>query len=190
MPQAQEEARVSRPEQRMVAAHRHLQGFAGPVAHMKARRHVEETPQHQVDLTIVQRVGGQGRGQVLDRQLDARRAFGQAPHQRRHADQLHIIGHGDAKTLMAARRIEGLAGDQAVFDLLQRMTDRSLQRQGSRRRLHGPADAHQQRVVEQLAQATRGIAHRRLAEDRRSARETLRSRSRASSTRSRFRSKL
>ncbi len=65
---------------------------------------------------------------------------------------------------MAARRIEGLAGDQAVFDLLQRMTDRSLQRQGSRRRLHGPADAHQQRVIEQLAQATQGIAHRRLAE--------------------------
>ena len=65
---------------------------------------------------------------------------------------------------MAARRIEGLAGDQAVFDLLQRMTDRRLQAQCPRRWLHGSAGTHQQRVIEQFAQAGKSVADRRLAE--------------------------
>ncbi len=85
-------------------------------------------------------------------------------HQRRHADQLDVVGDGDGEALPAGRGIEEIAGIERVFDLLQRIADRRFQAQCARRRLHGAADAYQQRVVEQLAQAIEGIADRRLAE--------------------------
>ncbi|MNP32153.1 hypothetical protein D3C76_1253190 [compost metagenome] len=101
---------------------------------------------------------------MADGDLHPRRLLGQLLQQAWHADQLHVVGNREGEALAAARRVEAFADYQALFDLLECGAYRCFQGQGPRRRLHGAADAHQQRVAEQFAQAVQRIAHRRLAE--------------------------
>src|SRR5690606_33035476 len=123
-----------------------------------------EAAQHQVQFALVQRLHRQARAEVANVDPDARRLVAEAVEQARHAHQLDVIGDGDAKALAAFARFEGLACAQALLQLSQRTADRCLQRQCPRRRLHASANAYQQRVVEQLAQAIQCIAYRRLAQ--------------------------
>ncbi|MCY1547765.1 hypothetical protein D9M68_838380 [compost metagenome] len=101
---------------------------------------------------------------MADIDANARRLPAELFDQARHADQLDIIGHRDAETLAAARRVEGFTCREALFDLLQRRADRCLQGQSTWRWLHAATNANQQRVVEQFAQAIERVAHRRLTE--------------------------
>ncbi|MND98634.1 hypothetical protein D3C80_909950 [compost metagenome] len=150
--------------QRMLLAQGNLQGLAAPVMTGKTRRNLIEAPQHQVQLAPVQGIHRQARRQRGDVQAQVRRAVLQAAQQAWHAQLLDEVGHGDAKGLPAQARVEAFADVEGLLDLLQRRADRAFQGQGLGRRLHAPADAHQQRVVEQFAQARQGVAHRRLAE--------------------------
>ncbi|MNJ60949.1 hypothetical protein D3C77_567140 [compost metagenome] len=163
--QTQEPIQIQPPiDQRMIPAQCDLQRLAGPAPTLKTRRHLEKAAQRQIQPAMVQRFGRQGRRQMLDRQLNPWRHLGQMRHQRWHADQLDIVGDGDGEALAAGRRVEEIAGVEGVLDLLQRLTDRRLQAQGARRRLHGAGDAYQQRVVEHFTQPIERIADRRLAE--------------------------
>ena len=101
---------------------------------------------------------------MLDAQAHTRRRATQAVEQARHAQRFHIVGQRQGKALAAARRVEGVATGQALADALQGVANRRFQLQRPWRRLHRPADTHQQRVIEQLAQAVQCVAHRRLAQ--------------------------
>ena len=150
--------------QRMVAAQRQLQGFAHPVLAGKARGDVLETPQHQVQLALVQRFGRQAGAQVADVDAHAGCLLAELFKQPWHADQLDIVGDGDAEVLTAAGRVEHVAGTETLFQLLQGRADRRFQRLGARRGLHAAAHPHQQRVIEQFAQAIQCVADCRLAQ--------------------------
>ncbi len=130
----------------------------------KARGDVLEAAQHQVQLCLVQRFGWQAGAQVANVDTHAGRLLAELFKQTRHADQLDIVGDGDAEVLAAAGRVKHIAGTQALFQLLQGCADRRFQRLGARRGLHAAAHAYQQRVVEQFAQAIQCVAHRRLAQ--------------------------
>ena len=164
--QAQEglQIQIALAQQRVLAVHRQLERLAHPVTAGETRRHLVETAQHQVQLALVQRLHRQAGAEVANIDADARCLVAEAVEQARHAHQLDVVGDGDAKALAAFARLEGLAGAQALLQLTQRAADRRLQCQCPRRWLHAPADAHQQRVVEQHAQATQRIAYRRLAQ--------------------------
>ncbi len=150
--------------QRMILAQGNLQGLVAPVMTGKARWNLIETPQHQVQLATVQGIHRQAWRQRGDVQAQVRRALLQAAQQAGHAQLFDEVGHGNAQGLPAQVRVEAFTDIQRLLDLLQRRADRAFQGQGLGRRLHAPADAHQQRVVEQLTQARQGIAHRWLAE--------------------------
>ncbi|MNJ45680.1 hypothetical protein D3C77_407870 [compost metagenome] len=81
-----------------------------------------------------------------------------------HAQLLDKVGHGNAQGLAAVAGVEAVAGIEGLFDLLQRRANRAFQRQRFGRWLHAPAYAHQQWVVEQLAQARQSVTDRGLAE--------------------------
>ncbi|MNH42321.1 hypothetical protein D3C79_1039950 [compost metagenome] len=66
--------------------------------------------------------------------------------------------------MAAVARLEGVVGAQRLADLMQRRTDRPLQRQRPGGGLHAPADTRQQGVIKQLAQAPQSVAHRGLAQ--------------------------
>ena len=151
-------------KERMPGAYGQLQCFAHPMAARETRGNFFEASEHQVQLTLIQRLAGQGRAQVMDFDADARRQTAKLLDQARHANQLDVVGHGNVEPLLAARRLENFAGAQALFDLLQRRPDRPGQRLRPGRWLHGATDAHQQRIVEQYAQAIERITHRRLAQ--------------------------
>lgn len=163
--QAQEGLQVEpRPQLRVVAPRHQLQGLAHPAHPGEARRQRLETAQGEVDLAFFQGLGRQAWRQVLHVDAHARSLLGQARQQTRHQQHLGVVGEGDAETLAAACRLEATTLAQALLDLPQRRADRRLQLQGPRRRLHGAADAHQQRVVEQVTQAIQRVAYRRLAQ--------------------------
>src|SRR3990167_813049 len=148
----------------VIAAQRQLQGFAHPVLAGKARGYFLEAPQHQVQLTLVQRLRRQAGAQVANIDAHAGGLLAELLEQARHAEKPYIIRDGDAEVLTAAGWVEYFTGAEALLDLLQGGAYRRFQRLGAGRRLHAAAHPHQQRVVEQFAQATQGVAHRRLTE--------------------------
>ncbi len=148
----------------MVFAHGQAQGFAVPRAAGEPRRHLFEAPQHHVQFTLVQQLGRQAGGEVGDVDPQVRRQFAQARQQGRHAQLFDKVGEGDAHLLLAHAWVEGFAGIECLFDLLQGRANRPFKRQRPGGGLHVAANAHQQRVVEQGAQAGEGVADGGLAE--------------------------
>ncbi len=149
---------------RVVPSQRDLQGFAAPEMTGEACGNFVESAQHQIELATVQGVDRQAGRQGGDVQAQVGRAVLQVPQQPWHAQLLDEIGHGNTKGLAAVARVEAFVDVEGLFDLLQGRANRALQRQGLGRRLHASADAHQQWVIEQLAQARQGVTHGRLAE--------------------------
>ncbi|MNI75653.1 hypothetical protein D3C73_1318270 [compost metagenome] len=88
----------------------------------------------------------------------------QLSQQARHAQLLDEVGHGNAKGLAARQWVEAIIDVEGLFDLLQRRANRAFQCQRLGRRLHAPADTHQQRIIKLLAQARQGVAHGWLTE--------------------------
>lgn len=165
MAQAQEGLQIqSTGNHRMVPSQRNLQGFAAPEMTGEACGNFIETAQHQIELAAIQGIDWQTGRQWGDVQAQVRGAVLQASQQAGHAQLLDEIGHGDTKALAAVARVKAFVDVEGLFDLLQGRANRTLQRQGLGRRLHAPADAHQQRVIEQLAQARQGVTHGWLAE--------------------------
>ncbi len=149
--------------QRMLLAHRQSQGFAVPDPTGETCRHFFEAPQHHVQFTPVQQLGGKAGGEVGDVDPQVRRQFTQARKQRRHAQLFDKVGEGDAHLLLAHAWVEGFTGIEGLFDLMQGCTNRPFKRQRPGGGLHVAANAHQQRVVEQCAQAGEGVADGGLA---------------------------
>ncbi len=143
----------------MPLAHGHVQGLAAPVAPLVTGGHLIEAPQHQVELATVECFGRQVGGQVLHVHAQMGRLGLQAGQQAGHAQLLGKVGEGDTQLPVAEPWIEAVTGAEGLLDLLQGRTDRAFQGQGPWRGAHVPADAHQQGVAQQVAQARQGIAH-------------------------------
>jgi hypothetical protein len=95
--------------------------------------------------------------------LHRRRGLAQLAGQPRHHDARHVVGHRDAEAGGAAQRVEALDIERAA-NRLQRLRQRLPQVDGAPRRVDARAAAHEQRIVESLAQPAQRIADRRLGE--------------------------
>src|SRR5262249_21376310 len=78
-----------------------------------------------------------------------------------HDEVGEVIVHDHQEVAHARRRIERI-GDQQASHACERVGERLLERERPRRRLHPGADAHEQRVAEQISEAFQRMAHRRL----------------------------
>ncbi|MCY1437228.1 hypothetical protein D9M71_533820 [compost metagenome] len=102
---------------------------------------------------------------AADHQHHAGRLGAQALDQGRQQAELDIVGQADAEHRRAGRRVEvGGAADRGG-DGVQRRGEQGEDLLRPRGRLHLPSAAHEQRVVEQAAQARQRGADRRLAEE-------------------------
>ena len=88
----------------------------------------------------------------------------QATQQRRQQGELDIIGKADTKHRGAGGGVEVGGAADGGGDRIQRRREQGEDLAGPRGRLHAAPGAHEQRIVEQRAQAGEGGADRRLAE--------------------------
>ncbi len=93
-----------------------------------------------------------------------RRQTAQALEQRRQDHRLGEVGHADAVGLVRLRRVEDTAFLHRHSQQRQRVAHRADDVLRHRRGRHALSGAHEQRVVEGLAQARQGVGHRRLGD--------------------------
>ena len=108
---------------------------------------------HDVDRAVLQ---GQLvvvlRAERLRDQARIRRLRAEAAHHLREEGRRQVVGHRDGEAALRRRRIEALAGVQQAVEQAQRGLRLRGRGERARRRHHGVLVAHQQRVVEDLAQ--------------------------------------
>ena len=116
---------------------------------------------HQIDGTG--EFGGEDRRPAPghDFDPDAGRSFVEPLHQRRHQQFDREVRHHQAEMPFAARGIE-IVGNEQPAHLVERLRQRPAQRLRARRQFHPRADAHQQRIVEHVAQPLQRMARGRL----------------------------
>ncbi|MDT4853907.1 hypothetical protein FQZ97_881890 [compost metagenome] len=94
-----------------------------------------------------------------------RRLLAQVLHQARQQGVLDVVREADMESRVAGQRVEGLAAAQGGGDAVEGRRQPRVDFHGAGGRLHHPAAAHEQRVVEHRAQPPEGAADGGLAEE-------------------------
>ena len=74
------------------------------------------------------------------------------------------IGQADRQRALGRCRIERQRVGKSGRDFLHRTLDRTGELAGARRRLHAAGGANEEIILEEVAQAVEGVAHRRLGD--------------------------
>lgn len=106
----------------------------------------------------------QGAIELADGYPQFRRADAQVERQRGDDGDLHIVGAGDRDGEVGGRGIEAASPCQHIVHLVECLSHRSFEFDGSRGRRYAALRRQKQRIVEEIAQPSELCAQRRLAQ--------------------------